>query len=126
MSDLIKNLRFIATREAKEGEYHVTENIDWMAADEIERLTALVKVLESDDHEWYLQAARIESLTRQMQTAVDDARLLTADNEQLRAVYDAAQALAETWGVKPRANAIELVQFMDNLDDALDAVEDKT
>jgi len=126
MSDLIENLRFIATREAKEGEYHVTENIDWMAADEIERLTALVKVLESDDHEWYLQAARIESLTRQMQTAVDDARLLTADNEQLRAVYDAAQALAETWGVKPRANAIELVQFMDNLDDALDAVEDKT
>ena len=32
------------------------------ALQEIERLTALVKVLESDDHEWYLQAARIEEL----------------------------------------------------------------
>ena len=32
------------------------------ALQEIERLTARVKVLESDDHEWYLQADRIEKL----------------------------------------------------------------
>ena len=30
--------------------------------DEIERLNAHIKVLESDDHEWYLQADRIEKL----------------------------------------------------------------
>ena len=56
--------------------------------------------------------------------AAEEIERLTTDNERLRVVYDAAQALAETWGVKPRANAIELVQFMDNLDDALAAVED--
>ena len=32
-------------------------------AKELERLTAQVKVLESDDHEWYLQAQEIERLT---------------------------------------------------------------
>ena len=32
------------------------------AADEIESLNAHVAVLESDDHEWYLQAARIKVL----------------------------------------------------------------
>jgi len=48
MIDLIKNLRFIATREAKEGEYPVTENIDWMAADEIERLNGLVALQKKD------------------------------------------------------------------------------
>jgi len=37
------------------------------AQQEIERLTALVKVLESDDHEWYLQAARIEKLKGDIQ-----------------------------------------------------------
>jgi hypothetical protein len=110
VSDLIKNLRFIATREAKEGEYHVTENIDWMAADEIERLTkycedqcvdkdqhnaivrqknaeierltALVKVLESDDHEWYLQAARIERL----QAVVDAGNRLYRQCHNIKAI----------------------------------------
>ncbi len=41
MIDITKSLRFVAEREAKEREYHVTEHIDWMAADEIERLWAI-------------------------------------------------------------------------------------
>ena len=34
----------------------------WHLQREIERLTAQVKALESDDHEWYLQAERIAEL----------------------------------------------------------------
>ena len=89
----------------------------FIAADaECERLTA-------DLFEANLRAKTYEEGYDEMVAARD---YFKADNERLRVVYDAAQALAETWGVKPRANAIELVQFMDNLDDALAAVEDKT
>ena len=50
MSDLNerlpKMLRKVAKTESDEGEYGITGHIDWMAADEIERLTALVKTGE--------------------------------------------------------------------------------
>ena len=55
---------------------------------ENERLTALVKVLESDDHEWYLQAARIERL----QAVVDAVIPLYESGTHL---YDCDEALGK-------------------------------
>ena len=63
MSDLIERLRL--GRAAPDNSHYLMQK----AADEIERLTALVKVLESDDHEWYLQAARIEKLEKKLEAA---------------------------------------------------------
>jgi len=80
---------------------------------EVEILTAQVKALESDDHEWYLQAARIERLTAELFEANLKAKTFEegydemvaardyfqADNERLRAVLkpfaDAHYAMAE-------------------------------
>ena len=38
-------LRKVAKTESDEGEYGITEHIDWMAADEIEHLTATRKTI---------------------------------------------------------------------------------
>ena len=43
---IVKSLRFVAKREAEEGEYHVQEHIDWMAADRIERQAKRIEELE--------------------------------------------------------------------------------
>ena len=57
MSDLIKELR-----QLQEDESYVVGDVPERAADELESLNAHVAVLESDDHEWYLQADHIEKL----------------------------------------------------------------
>ena len=70
------------------------------ALQEIERLTALVKVLESDDHEWYLQADRVEKLEAENEHLADVVEVhiggidvlqkriekLEAENEMLRKI----------------------------------------
>ena len=51
MSDLIEKLpamlREVAQRESDEGEYGVSEHIDWMAADRIEELEKRIQELEN-------------------------------------------------------------------------------
>ena len=54
------------------------------AVRKIERLTALVKVLESDDHEWYLQAARIERLTAENKDLSHNGCIFVNENADLR------------------------------------------
>jgi len=39
---ICKSLRSIAEDEAKEGEYHPAEHINWIAADAIERLVEMI------------------------------------------------------------------------------------
>ena len=56
---------------------------------EIESLNAWVDVLESDDHEWYLQAKRIEKLEAALRWIDDEAYSLDA------AEYCAREAIAE-------------------------------
>ena len=52
MSDLIERLpemlRKVAKTESDEGEYGITEHIDWMAADEIERQADRIAELEAE------------------------------------------------------------------------------
>ena len=98
MSSLIERLR-----AHKQRNYRQQTKLDWDAADEIERLNAHIKVLESkankeieclrveqaeyeeeieslndhievlesDDHEWYLQAERIEKLEAALKPFAD-------------------------------------------------------
>ena len=57
--------------------------------EEIESLNDHVAVLESDDHEWYLQAKRIEKLEAALRWIDDEAYSLDA------AEYCAREAIAE-------------------------------
>ena len=40
--DLIKNLRYLATRDAKQDEFRPEEHTCWLAADRIEQLEAMI------------------------------------------------------------------------------------
>ena len=117
MSDLsndriVKSLRFVAKREAEEGEYHVQEHIDWMAADRIERQAKRIAELE----------ARFKSLWEATQTPYqqlwDKNDKLKSENERLQAKVERLEGALRSCRYEPiptKTKEPMWLQYSDNI-----------
>ena len=113
MKSLIEGLRFVARREAEEGEYNVEEHIDWMAADRLEQFENNLIHWNVAQSCWEDERKELEDEVAYLTRALDESR---CDTDHYQQLLDEIIVALGSKGLSPNQVIPEIKRLKEALD----------